>query len=328
MSDFSLSAFGHPNRHYSGAPARAATREHAATDGRLTQLLEDLDPKLEERVNRAFRQWNQVLRDYLRTEMAFRLTIGDDTQAVPVRIVPGLPDRLRRVVWNLEEATLRLLLRLPLLESTAAGLEFLENHQAIADASIPTAARFIRHLLNELAKIDLQKMLSEIHEDVFGAYFFRVPEIHIYWMAIGLVCATLQVDPESLTVVVVLHELAHAYSHLGRDIDSNRWDVESFARANLGIVEGIAQFYTGAICQKMKDRYPAALAAYQALLGIQSGPYVVHKAWVNPSGSHKPSPRAGEVIRASMVECRARDIQDYDEFFRLVMDTHARLRAH
>jgi hypothetical protein len=289
-------------------------------------LLKDHDPKLEERVNRGFRQWNQVLRDYLRTEMAFRLTVGDDAQAVPLKIVPGLPVPLRQVVQALNERTLKLLLRLPLLESTAAGLEFLESQNAVADESIPRAAHFIRDLLTDLHSIDLQKKLSEIHEDAFGAYFYRVPEIHIYWMAIWLVCTILQVDPEPLTVVVVLHELAHAYSHLGRDIDSNRWDVESFARADFRIVEGIAQFYTSAICEKMKERYPAALSAYRALLSIQSGPYVAHVDWVKAPGG-TTSPRAGEVVRASMVECRTRGIRDYGAFLRIVEYTHARLSA-
>jgi hypothetical protein len=183
----------------------------------------------------------------------------------------------------------------------------------------------VRELLKELHKIELQKKLSEIHEDVLGAYFFRVPEIYIYWMAIGLVCSTLQVDAESLTVVVVLHELAHAYSHLGRDIDSNRWDVESFARADLRIVEGIAQFYTGAICQKMGERYPAALSAFEALLRIQSGPYLVHKGWMKAPGKDTLSPRAGEVVRASMVECQTLGIQDYGEFLLSVEHSHMRL---
>jgi len=154
-----------------------------------------------------------------------------------------------------------------------------------------------------------------------------VPKIHFYWMAMGLVCNALKVAPESLTVVVVLHELAHAYSHLGQDIDSNCWDVESFAHADLRIVEGIAQFYTGAICEKMKERYPAALSAYQALLEIQSGPYVVHQNWERAPDKNAPSPRAGEVVRASMVECRTPGICDYDTFVRAVEFSHERLSA-
>ena len=34
-------------------------------------------------------------------------------------------------------------------------------------------------------------------------------------------------DVEALTYVVLAHELAHAYTHLGRDIDGNAWDTES-----------------------------------------------------------------------------------------------------
>ena len=106
----------------------------------------------------------------------------------------------------------------------------------------------------------------------------------------------------------------HAYSHLGRDIDSNRWDLECFAHADLRIVEGIAQFYNSVICQKMKERYPAALSAYEALLHLQSGFYLVHQDWVKAPRKDTPPPRTGEVVRASMVECRTRGIRNYGEF--------------
>jgi hypothetical protein len=94
-----------------------------------------------------------------------------------------------------------------------------------------------------------------------GAYFFRVPEVHLYWMVIGLVAGVLGISVESLTVVVAAHELAHAYTHLGRDIDGKRWDTEEFARADLNIVEGIAQFYTEVVSRKLEPRNPAVLPA-------------------------------------------------------------------
>jgi hypothetical protein len=75
----------------------------------------------------------------------------------------------------------------------------------------------------------------------------------------------------------------------------------------------------------MKERYPAALSAYEALLGLQSGPYVVHQDWVKIPGKGTPSPRAGEVVRASMVECRTRGIRDYNDFLRAVEHSHLRL---
>jgi hypothetical protein len=54
---------------------------------------------------------------------------------------------------------------------------------------------------------------------------------------------------------------------------------EAFARADLHIAEGIAQFYTEVICRKMQGRFPAADNAHRALLHYQSGPYRVHEAW-------------------------------------------------
>jgi hypothetical protein len=216
---------------------------------------------------------------------------------------------------------------MPLLEATSTGLVFIEGLEIAPDDGIPKASRFVKELITDLRKIDLTKKLSAINEDVLGAYFFHVPEIQLFWMAIGLVCAHLQVEPEALTLVVVLHELAHAYSHLGRDIDAHRWDVTQFARADIAIVEGIAQFYTGAICLKMKDRYPAALRAYEALLTLQCGPYLVHKEWVKTPGTEVVSARAGEVIRASMVECRSRGTQQYSEFLKTLGIYHARLAS-
>ena len=127
------------------------------------------------------------------------------------------------------------------------------------------------HLLNTLRGIEIHKRLGAIKEDVLGAYFFRVPEVHLYWMVIGLVAGVLGISVESLTVVVATHELAHAYSHLGRDIDGKRWETEDFARADLNIVEGIAQFYTEVVSPKLEARNPAVFPAYASLVGIQEG---------------------------------------------------------
>src|SRR5690606_9003727 len=57
-----------------------------------------------------------------------------------------------------------------------------------------------------LGKLELLKRIGEIHQDILGAYFFRVPKVELYWMVIGIMAATLGVSVESLTVVVTAHE--------------------------------------------------------------------------------------------------------------------------
>src|SRR5271169_4975095 len=86
---------------------------------------------------------------------------------------------------------------------------------------------------------------------------------------------------EDLTVVVLTHELAHAYTHLGRDIDGARWGDEEFDKSALEVREGLAQFYTEVICEQLAPRTPGFLAAFQALLSLQSPPYLVHRAWLS-----------------------------------------------
>lgn len=59
---------------------------------RAITLIEPLiPPDAEERVGRAFRQWNQIVRDHIRNETGLKLADGDGRNAVSVRIVDGFP---------------------------------------------------------------------------------------------------------------------------------------------------------------------------------------------------------------------------------------------
>jgi hypothetical protein len=145
---------------------------------------------------------------------------------------------------------------------------------------------------------------------VLGAYFFRIPEIRLYWMAIGFFAHYLDVTVEALTVVTLAHELAHAYSHLGKDIDGRDWDTEAFAWADNYIIEGLAQFYTEVVCKRLAFRYPEAFQAYKEFLDIQSGPYLAHRSWSDGDA------RAGEVIRISMIHTRTNKVTLYNDFLK------------
>ena len=112
----------------------------------------------------------------------------------------------------------------------------------------------------------------------------------------------LGITAESLTVVVATHELAHAYSHLGRDIDGKKWETEAFARADLNIVEGIAQFYTEVGGRKMETRNPAVLPAYEKLTEIQQGPYRVHEEWAKRSTQRAAWTRELDLIPLDGIE--------------------------
>ena len=341
MTDFPAFSFGHPNRHYSSLQMSAKCEGDAKLSQNVAKVLQDYDPEMADKVRRTLKQWNNVIRDHLRNEMGLRLTVGDEAQAVPLRVVDGMPASFGDLMSSLDPTVWGFLLRMRVLESTVEGLRFTEKDYPalfIPPDSLPpalpkevsTARWFVEDLVGWLKKQEVQARIKGIHQDILGAYFFRVPAISVYWMVIGIMSGVLGVSVEALTIVVATHELAHAYSHLGRDIDGGRWETEAFARADLNIAEGIAQFYTEMICRKLQERFPAAENAYRALLDYQSGPYRVHECWADPDlkvENRKHADRAGEVVRSCLIESRKTSITAYPVFASSLLASHTRF-AH
>ncbi|CAG0972155.1 hypothetical protein PHYC_01308 [Phycisphaerales bacterium] len=323
MSEMAPASWGHASRHYAeggvtGIPAKAAGAP-SPMERRWAELLEKATPGVRDTVERTYKQWNGILRDYMRTETALRLTVGDEAQAVPVRVVAGMPRPFAQVIEQFDGLEWLLLNRARVEDAQRGSRFMLDNYGSLLgevpdDAEVAEPEHLIAventaaELLKLLEKIDAVKRIIGIEEDVLGAYFFRVPEIRLYWMVIGIIASALDVSPEALTIVVLTHELAHAYTHLGRDIDNEQWDTGAFAGSDLDIVEGLAQFYTNVICQRLEPRMPGALRAYKALLEKQSGSYRAHLDWV---GGEE---RGGEIVRVAMIECRSQRMTESAKF--------------
>jgi hypothetical protein len=97
-----------------------------------------------------------------------------------------------------------------------------------------------------------------------------------------------EVDPPSVSTgeaparraVVLAHELAHAYTHLGRDIDGRRWEVQAFRDSEHALKEGLAQYYTARVAHRLLAQVPGCRAAYEALLPHQPRAYRAHVPWL------------------------------------------------
>lgn len=320
MTLAATNAWGHPSRYYAAVEAfhaKPPPPDKAAM--RLAESLEKSSPGIREAVERTVKQWNNILRDVLRSETALRLSVGSESQAVPVRVVAAVPQPFAEVMRELAGLE-HLLLNRPAIMAAASGTAFMAGvadkaREVWGAAAGPSGRDEITRVqqtaqawLKELDRVQAIEKITGINEDVLGAYFFRIPEIRIYWVVIGITACALGISAEALTVVVLAHELAHAYTHLGRDIDSVRWDTERFALAELDIVEGLAQFYTAVLCRRLDARMPAAIAAYKRLLEKQSGPYKAHLAWV------KNDEEGGEIMRVAMIECRSQGMTEAAKF--------------
>jgi hypothetical protein len=272
------------------------------------RLRRQLPRDTQDRVERTSKMWNRRVRDRLGIETGLRLTTIHGQVSVPVKVVDGLPLSIAKVFRRFDEDLWWLMARRHLFTVTREGISELCKAAGqprpllrTLGASDTTPAELDRlgNLIEKLLGTERLERLDEeirsIDEDVLGAYFFRRPEVQLYWMVIGFYTELLGVTIEDLTLVVLTHELAHAYTHLGADIDGSRWDTEAFSAADLRIVEGLAQSYTETVLDSLAARVPGAKTAFDALLMKQSKPYTNFKEWAGPEEAR------GEVVRAAMI---------------------------
>jgi len=310
----------------------------AALQNRATSVIEALvPPDAEERVIRSYKQWNQIVRDHIRTETGLKLSDGDNRFSIPVRVVPGFPVKLATLIDQCPDPAMwRLIIGQPQLGGLLHGLDFLLKNWGQFEIwpTLPEVAKGGRPVMEKCLEIasSLQKValaekvrqrIKEIDDDILGVYRYpsgQTSFVELYWLAIAMAAAMLSVAIEDLTVVVLTHELAHAYTHLGRDIDGARWGDEEFDKSALEVREGLAQFYTEVICEHLAPRTPGFLAAFQALLSLQSPPYLVHRDWLACDKTQR-----GETIRFALIAARSWGRITHDKWRELMAATTQKL---
>lgn len=290
-----------------------------APPGTFLQALERSFTGAKKAAEDAKRFWNQPIRDVLRRTTGLRLVVGDWNAQVPVRVVDNVMPEFLWVIGALnDEAGWDVIFAMDALLDAAKGLKRLASlarkHPGLGFTvgECEAESERIHSLLRASGASALLQRFRSVPRDILGCYWYDPldPRIDLYWMAIATLAKVLNVSVESLTVVVLAHELAHAYSQLGRDIDKWDWPVFFFHQTSKDVVEGIAQFYTELVVHDLAPRYPDARRAYQRLLKLQSGPYLAHLDW-KPNDTHR-----GEIIRSAMMEFRRSGELTHEEFLR------------
>jgi hypothetical protein len=149
-------------------------------------------------------------------------------------------------------------------------------------------------------------------------------KIQIYWMPLAIFAPILRVSLATLTVAVLCHEFAHAYTHRGTDLNSQRWRTDRFIATDTYVKEGLAQYYTEQIMHGLGARLPDALTVFLEKTARQSPPYRTYQNWL---GDHKqPSP---EATRLAMLEFRNTEppIFKHEQFVELLRSAEARIRG-
>ena len=301
----------------------------------LSELLKRLDIGIEERVLQTKARFLVKLQNALRVEC--RLTINSKVNLelafpaarVPIKVLPGLPEALESFSFpdDIEHILLIGANRSHLEKIVHSSVDLLELRQQLepfpieqdvtADEieSISAWAKNLLGLIDNSAPI--KKILS-VNKDILGVYRYwpyhnmhddRIPNkaiIEIYWGIIGFVAKCLGCSVEDMTCVVLAHELAHAYTQLGADIDGRRWNSSDFSETEPALQEGLAQYYTERVLKRLKTDIPGAYDAYTELLEHQPKNYHTHVSWVI---NFSP-----ETVRRAMIETRRKREKTVEQF--------------
>lgn len=197
--------------------------------------------------------------------------------------------------------------------------------------TLEEACDSIAQMLKEASRANVLGQIFAIQDDVLGVYRFDPPRqrswdysddanarIELFWGVIGPVSRLLGVSVEGLTVKVRAHELAHAYTHVGADADGRRWGTTAFQPTDRALLEGLAQYYTCRVLERLGKQTPGAMDAYEKLLPHQPAIYRTHLGWLD---HHSP-----EEVRDAMLTIRCRGAGSIAEFEMLLGEARMRRR--
>lgn len=312
---------------------------------KLKELIEQLPDDTKERVEKACKRYNQVIRESMRNVTRLRLQKGKrkflhsneqiETR-VPVQVRTAAPEYVEKLEIPQSGIVAAVLSewrpQLGMLQKSASDLMMLlangigipaideelfkRNDIKEREISVWGAEELAKLLLSEIDKFDVVGwLLHEVQEDVLGCYSYPnaalgieecAPKIELFWGVMGLVSPRLDVELEDLTAVVLSHELAHAYTHLGFDVDNYRWSDSGFADSQHELKEGLAQYYGRLALEHLTEVLPNALNTYEKLLAIQPLAYQMQREWVEMV--------TPEAVRYALVTLRREGAIGFDMF--------------
>jgi hypothetical protein len=337
------------NAYYGASLAQSEKYEEKLAVQVWQDALSKVIPDAKKQVEQAKDKWNSRVRELLRGETGLKflrnefaenkpqdaenkneqknhIPADESLKKAPIKIVDGFPPPLSHYFEDITDDP-EILLRRQDFAQARTTLEFAKNNferllrytgkndNTVNPQTLQYVSEFFNGLIIEADQYKLMDRILYIDEDCLGAYFFRRPEIHIYWLPIAILAQSSPIaDIESLTFIVLAHELAHAYTHQGKDIDGTDWYTEHFAYCDKGIVEGIAQYYTWQLCKRMKFHSSRFESSFNWMLEKQSETYTRFRKWVGSDNSANKKSQYGEVMRAAMLQMRRNQVDSLNNF--------------
>jgi hypothetical protein len=262
------------------------------------------------------KEWSAIIRGRLAAKTGLSLTLG--RAGLSQSVSAEVPDPVASLIEILTSPLLMFKMRKRRLDDGSRidreiG-DFLDHFPSVAraagltnedEATLKKHYQLFRRLSEFCDSIGFRERFTAIDEDVLGSHRPATREVSLYWIPLAIFSRAAGIDLEQLTKVVLIHEYAHAFTHIGLDINRRQWETRHFLQADRVLTEGLAQFYTAELTLEMRrpddpEDVMDAYCAYEELLAHQSATYHAHLRWMRGE-----TRLLSEAVRFSLLEARA-----------------------
>jgi hypothetical protein len=250
----------------------------------LDELLTLIPEDTKDRVDNGRDRANQIIREALRNETGLRLKrpVTEEVVNVRVRLVEGMPVSLgqRQIEEKHRVAALIAPWRHTLETLQRGGVETLKLYATLASdrsasdlvkesvAPLEFVLASVSELLQQTHGFSLTQWILDVNNDVLGIYSYRLPKFYqptferpdrgesaiLTSICIGGLSASSRDRSmwrsKTLRLSLLPHELAHAFTHAGFDIDGETWNCSDFGSGTIEVTEGLAQYYAWRVCDR------------------------------------------------------------------------------
>ncbi|MFW5662197.1 MAG: hypothetical protein ACOCZW_00615 [Bacteroidota bacterium] len=263
-------------------------------------------------------KWNMPIRNFYSKSMGVSLTENSDRLMIPVNFMPAPTREIFELLndlfsdFDFDETEIisdylenalkaRKYFTEPYaLESLNNSIDFAQNLQQ-------------KHNINNMIR-QLFNILGKDYRDIFGSYSIFSHRVEIYLLPCIAYCKLKKIDLDVLLIIVLAHELAHGYNHIGRDKDGCWW--RNFYDLEVELAESLANYYTNQFIQYYNKKIKGIENTFNSLVSIMPEPYGLFRVW----------DAEFEQVFSAFIEARRNNTVKYDEFLYYLSGSKKRIK--
>lgn len=259
------------------------------------------------------RNWNNTIRAFYRDAM------GISRLSTVAQIdISVAPDEWLLEMIDKEFPKLDINETISLRALSSAG----RNHnQYLPDTLKNNMLEIVKYCDSKLLEYNIDLLIKRLFENYegklkspFGVYRIKPSSIELYLLPIVIFCKSHNLDFETFFIIILAHEIAHLYNHVGEDKDGYYW--RKFSSTDTHLAEGLAQYYTWAFLHSYEDKLPGGKFTFRFLEKRQAEEYRWFRLWKS----------TWEQTYFAFIDSRRNDVTDHREFLYILEKSKERIK--